>query len=27
LLNHTDEYIDEFKTLMVEKFEIIKTKA
>ena len=27
LLNHTDEYIDEFKTLMVEKFEIIKTTA
>lgn len=27
LLNHTDEYIDEFKTLMVEKFEIIKTLA
>ncbi len=22
-LNHTDDYIDEFKTLMVEKFEII----
>ena len=27
LLNHTDEYIDEFKTLMVEKFEIIRTKT
>ncbi len=27
LLNHTDEYINEFKGLMVEKFEIIKTKA
>ena len=27
LLNHTDEYIDEFKPLMVEKFEIIKIAA
>jgi len=27
LLNHTDDYIEEFKTLMVEKFEIIKTAA
>lgn len=27
LLNHTDDYIHEFKTLMVEKFEIIKTLA
>lgn len=27
LLNHTDDYIEEFKTLMVEKFEIIKTEA
>ncbi len=27
LLNHVDEYVSELKTLMVEKFEIIKTKA
>jgi len=26
LLNHTDKYIDEFRTLMVEKFEIVKIK-
>jgi transposase len=27
LLNHTDKFIDELKTLMVEKFEIVKIKA
>lgn len=27
LLNHTDDYINEFKTLMVEKFEIVKATA
>jgi len=27
LLNHTDEYIDEFKRLMVEKFEIVRAAA
>ena len=27
LLNHVDEHVDEFKSLMVEKFQIIKTKA
>lgn len=27
LLNHTDKHIDEFKTLMVEKFEIVKITA
>ena len=26
-LNHVDEHVDELKTLMVEKFEIVKTKA
>jgi len=26
LLNHTDKYIGEFRTLMVEKFEIVKFK-
>jgi transposase len=26
LLNHTDKYIDEFRSLMVEKFEIVKNK-
>ena len=26
-LNHIDKYIDELKTLMVEKFEIVKVKA
>jgi transposase len=26
-LNHIDEYIDNLKTLMVEKFEIVKVKA
>ena len=26
-LNHVDEYTDELKTLMVEKFEIVKVKA
>jgi len=27
LLNHTDQYINEFKSLMVEKFEIVKKQA
>jgi len=27
LLNHVDEHVDEFKSLMVEKFQIVKTKA
>ena len=27
LLNHVDEYVDELKSLMVEKFQIVKTKA
>jgi transposase len=27
LLNHVDQYVDELKTLMVEKFEIITVKA
>lgn len=27
LLNHTDKYVEEFKGLMVEKFEIVKTQA
>ena len=27
LLNHVDEYVDEFKSLMVENFQIVKTKA
>ena len=26
-LNHVDDHVDELKTLMVEKFEIVKTKA
>jgi hypothetical protein len=26
-LNHVDEHVDELKTLMVERFEIVKTKA
>lgn len=26
-LNHTDKYIDKLKTLMIEKFQIVKTKA
>jgi len=27
LLNHMDQYVDELKTLMIEKFEIVKTQA
>jgi len=27
LLNHVDKYVDELKTLMVEKFQIVKTQA
>ena len=27
LLNHVDEHVDEFKSLMVEKFQIVKTRA
>jgi transposase len=27
LLNHVDKYLDELKTLMVEKFQIVKTQA
>lgn len=27
LLNHVDKHVDEFKTLMVEKFEIVKVRA
>ncbi len=27
LLNHVDEHIDKLKTLMVEKFQIVKAKA
>jgi len=26
-LNHVDEHVDEFKSLMVEKFQIVKTRA
>ncbi len=26
-LNHVDEYVEEYKSLMVEKFQIVKTKA
>jgi len=27
LLNHVDEHVDEFRSLMVEKFQIVKTAA
>ena len=27
LLNHVDQHVDELKTLMVEKFQIVKTQA
>ena len=27
LLNHVDQYVDELKTLMVDKFQIVKTQA